>query len=338
MPERFARVAVVIPARNEERIIEHTVRAMLAQTYPALDVIVINDRSTDRTGAILNSLAAPNLVVVDGIEPPPGWLGKPWALAQGSARATNAEYLLFVDADVIYAPDAVAAMMARIEESGAAMLSVFPHFELHGFWEHVVMPNLAVAAFMFLPLWLGNRTRIPAIGAGGGPGNLIRRDVYDSFGGHEPLQGTVVDDIGLARLARKHGHRSEFVRGETMVSLRMYHGAREIIDGFTKNTFAVMQRSYVIAFIASVLAVTLHLVPYALAIARDPLGIATVATITVARLILFLSLGYRIDNALLGHPLMTIVWGWITLRSVWLTGVRRQVAWRGRTYDARKTR
>lgn len=337
MPREMPLVSVIIPARDEEREIGRTVRALLAQTYPNLEVIVLNDRSTDATGAILAAIDDPRLVVLTGEEPPAGWLGKPWALAQGSRRARG-ELLLFVDADVHYEPDAVAAAVAQLEESGVAMVSLFPRFVMHGFWEHVLMPQLPIVAFLFLPLWLGNRTRVALFGAGGGPGNLVRRAVYDSLGGHESLKDAVVDDVALARMVRRGGHRSEFVRGDDFVSVRMYHGLAEVIEGFTKNSFAVMGRSYIVA--AFVLAATFvfHGLPYFVALTGNAVAVGTVLLIALSRLILFLSLRYRVDNALLGHPLMMLGWGWIMLRSLWFTGIRRQVRWRGRTYDARRTR
>ena len=336
MPRRFPRVSVIIPARDEERTIERTVRAMLAQTYPELELIVINDRSVDRTGEILAQF--PEVVVVHGEEPPPGWLGKPWALHQGSGRATG-ELLLFVDADVIYAPDAVAAMVAHLEERPTAgMLGILPDLAARGFWEHIVMPNLAVFAYSFLPLWAVNRTKLRMLAVGGGPGNLVRREAYDAAGGHEALRDAVVDDVGLGRLVRRSGRRTEVVRAEPYVSVRMYHGLREIISGFTKNAFAVFGYNYFVALFFLTMAVVFHLVPYALAVTGNVLALITIGVIALTRLILFRAIGYRLDNALLGHPLMIATWLWILLRSIWFTGIRKQLHWRGRTYDAGGTR
>ena len=347
LPHRFPRVSVVIPARDEERTIERTVRAFLAQTYPEVEIVVVNDRSTDRTREILDGLlrspanrqppTANRLIVVDNEEPPAGWLGKPWALHQGSRRATG-ELLLFVDADVLYEPDAIAAAVAHLETCDAALLSLFPRLEMRGFWEHVVMPNLAVFAFIFLPLWLVNRTRIPLLAVGGGPGNLVRRQDYDAMGGHESLQDAVVDDVALARLMRRGGRRTETVRAEDSVTVRMYHGLGEIIRGFTKNAFAVFGYNYFVAALFLSLAVVFHLLPFALALTGNLVALAAVAVILLTRVILFASIGYRLDNALLGHPLMIGAWCWILLRSVWFTGIRRQLHWRGRTYDAGNTK
>jgi hypothetical protein len=118
----------------------------------------------------------------------------------------------------------------------------------------------------------------------------------------------------------------------------MYEGLGEIVRGFTKNGFAVVGRSYLAMTIFLVLGFVLHVLPFVLALTGDVISIAVVAVITVTRLLLFASLRYRLDNALLGHPLMIGVWAVIMLRSTWYTGVRRQLLWRGRTYDARETK
>lgn len=335
--QRQPLVSIIVPARDEERSIERAVRGFLLQTYPQLEVIVVNDRSVDRTAAILAAIADPRLIVVTGEEPPEGWLGKPWALHQGSLRARG-EILLFVDADVIYHPEAVAAAVTRFEDREVAMLALLPHLEVHGFWESVVMPNLAVFAFTFLPMWLTNRTRIALIAVGGGPGNLVRREAYDAAGGHESLKDAVVDDVALARLIRRKGMRTEVARASHLVSVRMYHGLGEIIRGFTKNAFAVFGRSYLVAAFFFAMAVVFHLLPYALAVTGDPYAIATVVLISLTRVILFRVIGYSLINALFAHPLMIATWCYILARSIWFTGIRRQLEWRGRKYDARKTR
>lgn len=337
LPADAPLVSVVVPARDEERAIERTVRAFLAQTWPNLELIVVNDRSTDATGAILRDIDDPRLTVIDNIDPPDGWLGKPWALHQGSLRARG-ELLLFADADVLYEPDAVAAAVLHLQERNVPMLSLFPRFVMRGFWEHVVMPNLAFFAFTVLPLWLSNRSRARILGIGGGVGNLIRRADYDAVGGHEALRDAVIDDVALARLVRRSGRPTQIARAEELVSVRMYDGLREIVDGFTKNSFAVTGRSYVTAAIFVIAGVVLHILPYALALTGDVFSIASVIVLTLIRLILFASLRYRLDNALLGHPLMIGVWLWIMVRSAWRTGVRRELMWRGRKYDARHTK
>ena len=328
-------VSVVIPARNEERAIERTVRAFLAQQYHRLEIIVLNDRSTDATETILTRLAAdqPRLHVIHGRPPPAGWLGKPWALHQGS-RAAHGELLLFVDADILYAPGAVAAAVARIRDTGAGMVTLMPFVEMAGFWEHIAMPMLGVTVFTIVPTWLSNRSRAVALALGGGTGSLVRRAEYDRAGGHERIRAAVVDDIALGRLLRRAGSRTELACADELARLRMYHGAGEIIEGFTKNMFAVLGRSYAAAAFWFAFGVVCNILPYALAVTGNVPALCTVAIITATRLVLFHQLRYRLDNAVLGHPLMMAFWLWVLLRSTWMTGVRKRIHWRGRVYDA----
>jgi chlorobactene glucosyltransferase len=202
----------------------------------------------------------------------------------------------------------------------------------------VAIPQLAVFVFCFSPLWLANRTRIVLLGIGAGTGNMIDRTDYQAIGGHEALKAAVVDDVALGRLVRRSGRRSMALRADEVVSVRIYHGLREIVSGFTKNAFAVFGRSYFWTLMATVFGIVFHVLPYVLAVSGDPISMATVAIITATRLILFRSLSYGLAYALLAHPLMVLLWSYIFLRSMWLTGVRNELHWRGRKYDAGQTR
>jgi glycosyltransferase involved in cell wall biosynthesis len=339
MPARMRPVSVIIPARNEERAIGRTVEALVRQTYPALEIIVVDDRSTDATGRIAAEFALkdPRVHVLTGEEPPAGWLGKPWALHQGSLAAAG-ELLLFIDADIYYAPDAIAAAVAELETQRVPMLALLPHLEMRGFWENVILPGLALIALSCMPLWLTNRTRIRLFAVGGGTGNLVERTAYEAAGGHVRLSSAVVDDVGLARLMRSSGYPTVAVRAEELVSVRIYEGLGATVRGFTKNGFSVMNRSYLAVTLALLLTIAGGILPYVLAATGDALAIAVVGVLTLNRLILFAALGYRLDSALFLHPLMVAMWCWIMLRSAWYTGIRREVAWRGRTYDAAATR
>jgi len=336
-PSQEPLVSIVIPARNEARVIERTIRALLVQDYSALEVIVVDDRSTDDTAAIARSIADPRLMVIDGEEPPSGWLGKPWALHQGSGLARG-ELLLFVDADLVYAPGALRAAVAELEATGVAMITLFPRFEMRGFAEQALMPMLPFTALSVMPVWLSNRSTIVGLALGGGSGNLIRRSAFDMTRRFEPLNRAVVDDIALARMVRRNGLRTCVVRADELISVRMYHGAREIIDGFSKNIFFAAGGSLFLAALFLVLMFVFHLLPYVLALTGDRTSIATIVLISVTRLVLFRSLRYRLDNALFLHPVMVLGWACIFLRSMWITGVRKEVRWRGRIYDAERMR
>src|SRR5205085_5375277 len=296
-------VSIVVPARNEGRTIERSIRSFLAQDYDNFEVVVVDDRSTDATGEILRSLDHPRLTVIEGTDTPAGWLGKPWALEQATSRARG-ELLLIVDADLIYAPEALRAAVAEIESLNAALIGLWPRLEMRTLAEQIAMPMLSFFGFCVLPLWLANRSRAVPLAIGGGSGNLIRRSVLDSIGGFGALKNAVVDDVSLARLARQVRERTYIFRADDLISVRMYHGAREIIDGFTKNVFVTLGRSYVRGAVNIAAMFLLHLGPYLLALTGDRLAIATVLLISVIRVVLFRSLRFRLDNAIFLHPFM----------------------------------
>jgi chlorobactene glucosyltransferase len=321
-------VSVIIPARNEERSIGATVRGMLAQTYLDLEIIVINDQSTDRTSEILASFADPRLTVLDGEETPPGWLGKPWALEQGSRRARG-ELLLFVDADIGYSPGAVASMVEEIQRSGAPMLTVLPHIEMHTLGEQVAMMMLPFIAYAGLPLWLTNRSNAVVLGIGGGVGNFVRRADYDAIGGHTALHNAVIDDIGLSRQFRASGRRTTVSMADDLISVRIYHGLAEVIVGFEKNIFAMLGSIPAVLVIAF-LTFAIHVVPFGLAFAGRPISIAIVILCTLVRLLIAVHGRYSIANAVFLHVPMVLVWTYILLQSTWLTLRRREIHWRGR--------
>lgn len=341
-------VSIIVPARNEERAIEASLRALLAQNYGSFEIVLVDDQSTDRTRetAIFAAEGDSRLTILDGETPPPGWLGKPWAHQQGAARARG-ELLLFVDADVRYEPEALGSAVAEIERSGAGLLSLMPAIGMRGFWEHVMMPQLALAAFSVLPTWLVNHVRWAKLAIGGGTGILIRRWVYEAAGGHERLRSSVIDDISLARIGAKIAP-ARVVLAEDLVSVRMYHGLREIVGGFTKNFYFVLGGNLVTAFAILLVSTLFHLAPYVWTAAAltellrgaTPsraaiLGALSLGLIHFSRLLVYIRFRYGIANALFAHALMVVLWVWVALRSTWRVGVRRQLGWRGRTYDAR---
>jgi chlorobactene glucosyltransferase len=328
--------SIVIPARNEAGRIEATVRAFLAQEYPSFEVIVVNDRSTDETGAVLGRIHDPRLVVIDGAEPPDGWLGKPWALDQGTRRAAG-EILLISDADILYAPESLRSAVAEIQRDDSALIAIFPRFDMQGFGEHVGMGMLPFALILF-PVWLFNRWQHPRVGMGAGAGNVVRRSALEGIEFFAKMRDAVVDDIALAQNLRRAGGRTHAVLAHDLVRVRMYHGAQQVVEGFTKNVFPGMGRHYSFAAVMLGLMIVLHLFPYAYAFTGDRYAIATVILISVTRVVAFGGTRHSLLNAIFLHPLMVVFWCWILIRSVWITGVRKQVHWRGRVYDARHTR
>jgi len=229
-------VSVVVPARDEQRDIEQTLRALSAQRYPALELIAVDDRSSDGTHAAMERVRADDarITVVSGSEPPAGWLGKPWACAQGAARARG-EWICFTDADVRFAPDALSSALAFAEAAGGGGVTLSPRLLCESFWERTVQPvaTLAITALVAPPA-LSQRPDAP-IALAAGAFMLMRRELYERAGGHAAVRDRVADDLALGRAVKRAGGLLVLAHGDELLEVRMYHGHRELWRGWRKN-------------------------------------------------------------------------------------------------------
>jgi len=241
-------VSVLVPARNEERrILRDCLRSILAQDYGNFEVVAVNDRSTDATGAILRELAAGDerLRVVEGEEPPVGWLGKPHALQQ-ALEASRGAWVLMADADMIFHTAALRTAVAYVQERDADALTYLPHFEAGSFWEKVFIPVWNWGFLILYPLDLVNHTRSPlAIGIGGF--FLIRRASLAPLGGFAVVRDEVLDDFRLAGYLKKSGARAFAEHAPDLARTRMYTNLRELWESATKNWFAAIHFSLALA-------------------------------------------------------------------------------------------
>ncbi|MHB1863440.1 MAG: glycosyltransferase family 2 protein [Gemmatimonadaceae bacterium] len=239
VPPPAPRVSVVIPARNEARNIERCARSVLASAYPELEVIVVDDHSTDGTGGIARAMAErdPRLRVITPDALPADWFGKQWACAAGAAVATG-EVLLFTDADTEHAPDLIPRAVNAMRDRGADLLSVAGAQEMGTFWERVIQPQL----FVMLLARYGSTERVsastrPSEVIANGQCIFVRRDAYDAMGGHGAVRHKVAEDLALAQRFVARGRRIALVTGLDQLSTRMYTSLGEIVRGWEKNVY-----------------------------------------------------------------------------------------------------
>lgn len=339
------RVSVVIPARNEAHQVRTVIESVLASSYPDIEVIVVDDRSTDTTAAVVEALAAahPALRLVRGTPLPEGWYGKPWACQQGAKVATGA-FLLFTDADTRHEPELLGRALAMLQREGADLFTVAPRQLVVTFWERAIMPQVwLLLGFRFHPTRV-NAARSPRAVVANGQFMLFPRASYDALGGHAAVRGEVVEDLAMAQRVVASGRRLYMAFAYEFMATRMYRNLREIVEGWSKNLFIGSQQSLgphpVLRAMAPLLLVAHQLFwlapPVLLCLA---LAGACAAWLMPAAVATGLAIGFwAIVSVGMGAPawygvaypagaLLTL---YIVLRSTWRG--RRRVEWRGRTY------
>ena len=242
-PEGWPSLSVIVPSRNEEQAVEAATRALLAQDYPSLEIVAVDDRSTDATGRLLDALAEGNerLVVRHLIALPEGWLGKNHAMAVG-AQSARGEWLLFTDADVFFAPDALKRAVAFACRHRLGHLVAFPHLIAPGFLERSFVATFSVFANLAFRVWELRRAGTRAF-VGMGAFNLVRREAYVAVGGHRALAFEVVDDVKLGLILRRSGVAQGAIDSGGLVRLRWQPGFLASLKGLLKNAFAAAEWS-----------------------------------------------------------------------------------------------
>jgi chlorobactene glucosyltransferase len=335
-------VSVIVPARDEAANIEMCVRSILAARYAPLELIVVDDRSSDGTAAIVERLAAApeaagRLRLVRGAELPVGWFGKPWALVQGY-RAARGDLLLFADADTRHHPELVARAVQALATEHAALLSVVPRQEMATFWERLIQPHM----FLVLAARVGdlrrvNRTRVEWDAIANGQFILTTRVAYAAVGTHEAVRQSVVEDLALAQAYVRHHLDIFLTHGEQYMSTRMYRDLSGIVAGWTKNLATGVPLAFppsrpvrrVVPYVMWLPALAWIVPPVLWALFGWPWAAAT----TVISLAIWLA-AYRVAQAPLGYallyPLGAAMVAYIMIRSAWRG---RNIEWRGRRYS-----
>ena len=236
-PQDAPLISICIPARNEENNIRRCVQAALDQDYPNIEVIVLDDRSTDATLNQLKEIAARDsrLIPISGSDLPEGWAGKPHALYQASAAARG-EWLCFVDADTFLTPQAISSCYVKALETKADLFTVMTEQILGSFWEKVVMPLVMTALSVgFSPRKVNDPSRRDAVA--NGQFILIKRSIYDLIGGHEKVKDQIVEDKAISEQVKWNGHRLVVADGMQVVRTRMYTSLPTMWEGWTKNIY-----------------------------------------------------------------------------------------------------
>lgn len=260
-----ARINILIPMRNESAVIAETVRSLLAQEYPNIEILILDDHSTDDSAQIARAAAHgdPRLRILAGEPLPPGWTGKVWACHQ-LAQQAKGDYLLFTDADVRWGPGALSALMAEAQRTNADLLTVWPTQMTQTWGERLVVPLMAFSILAYLPVLAVHHLPWPVFSAAMGQCLLFRRAAYQQIGGHAALQNQVLDDMAFAYAIKRNRLRLRMADANGLIQTRMYHNWPQARDGFAKNILAGHGNSIIFLLFSAVFHWWLFVIPWLL--------------------------------------------------------------------------
>jgi len=341
-------LSIVIPARDEEAHIEACLEAVFAVEWPGeMEVVVLDDRSSDTTGEILARLAAeePRLKILQGVELPEGWLGKPHALHRAQA-GTSGEWLLFLDADVRIDPLGPQRLLGRAIQQGAEMASALGRLKVESFWERVIQTRMGAVIAAGNPLKEVNDPESPRALANG-QCLLFKRSAYDRLGGHESIKSSVLDDVDFAKRAKAEGIAYRLYFGPGVFSCRMYSSLGEIWEGWSKNLFPALEYRWSLIFWVSFFLSLFSLLPFLL-LAKNLLLLAlggappllplVLEAVTVGIIFALDALGHHINGYRWGlfwtFPLGMLIVILLFWNSAWRIQSGRGAIWKGRIVEA----
>lgn len=235
-PKKTPKVSVLVPVRDEAENIGECLISLLRQDYPDYEVLVYEEGSKDGTKGVLSAFSDPRLRVFFGDGPAPGWLGKPWACAK-LAEMSQGELLLFLDADVRLAPEALASAVAALERENLHLISLLPRQEMPNFGVALHVSLLPWSLSSFFPLFVAKLRRVAV-----GQFLLIRRTAYEEIGGHGAIRAEVLEDQALASRAANAGLRLKLLFSRDLARCRMYRGFAEANRGLAKNLFPLFKK------------------------------------------------------------------------------------------------
>jgi len=331
------RVSIIVPARNEEGDIKHCIESLLALDYANFEVIAIDDRSTDKTGEILDAIAAngsARLKVIHVGQLPSDWMGKVHAMWLAAKEATG-EWLLFTDADVIFKPESLCRAVAYAERAGADHLVLFPRMIMKGVGERMMIAFFqTLFVFGHRPWKVADPNSKDHMGVGAF--NLVRRNVYEAIGTYQALRLEVLDDMKLGKLIKNAGHAQRNVYGKDLISVRWAKGPFGVIRNLTKNSFAILSFQWARVLLSCFVLAFLNLGPFtgiwlAPGWAKVPYALALLAMICV-----YIGMSWHSDVPayyFVLHPISSALFLYIMLSSMILAFGRGGIIWRGTFYS-----
>ncbi|MGO8733439.1 MAG: glycosyltransferase [Terriglobia bacterium] len=350
--ESSPKVSIIVAARNEEDALPAALESMLALDYPDYEIVLVDDDSRDRTGAIADEWAGKpaargRLKILHNKQLPPDWCGKVHALHL-AANAAAGEWVLATDADMVFYPSALRVAMSYALEQGVQLLSIVPELEFNSFWETVVLPAFTFLVSTFYPFRLVNDPKSSrALAAGGFI--LMKREDLNALGGYAQLREVLIEDVRLAQLFKRQGRRIHLAASRGLFHTSMYSSVGEMFEGLSRSAFEAtgfsVPKIVGIMLFANLLTVS----PWVVLVARmlrdmrsggpawhDPALFVALLACTVASLVYLPFIRHLRVPVLyvFGLPLATLFYSCVAINSALAGIIGRGVPWKGRRYRA----
>lgn len=335
-------LSVIVAARNEEKQIKESILSQLQQTYENVEWILVNDRSTDATGEIMDELTSqdPRISVIHISALPDGWLGKNHALYTGSRHATG-KWLLFTDADVHFEKEAFAKALHYFESHGLDHLTAAPNLNANKFWLKTFVAFFLFGFSYFKRPWAANNPK-SNIGTGIGAFNLVSNEAYKAFGTHEKVKMRPDDDLQLGMRMKRAGFRQRIVTALSLIEVEWYGSLKEAFVGLEKNTFAGLHYRISMVILAILGVFTTNVLPFITIFSADK----TVALLSLGNILLSGIHYFMIIKRMtvfspalfLVLPITALLFIYSIIRASCLTFKRGGIVWRGTTYKLSELR
>jgi len=339
-------VSVLIPARNEQKNIERCLRSIMNQDYRNIEIVVLNDNSTDNTEEIVKKLAKQDsrIRIIQGKPLPQGWLGKNFACFQLS-RYAKGDYLIFTDADTYHFPFSIKSSLSCLLENNLDAVCPFPKQIMVTISERMALPFINFAILLFMPLALIRKSKNPLFCTGVGQYFVFKREAYFGMGGHASVKGKILEDVHLAKKTKEAGFRYMIFDGSSSITCRMYKNFREVWKGFSRFMFSAFDYNPIIMFIVFLLVMIFLFMPFIFL----PLGffiyhwppyimtliVLQVSIICFVRICISLRFKENPLNVFL-HPISMIFILLVSFNSYFQSKFGSGISWKGRVYQTQR--
>ena len=336
-------ISILIPARNEARNISRCLKSLLKQDYPNLEIIVLNDNSTDETSKVVKVIAEKDnrVRLVEGAPLKDGWIGKNFASHQ-LAKYAKGEYFIFTDADTLHFPKTVSSAFGALITTKVDALSIYPRQIMVTFAERMTVPIINIALQCFIPFILIKKSKSPLFSTAIGQFMMFKREAYEKIGGYESIKGHMIDDIQISKRVKKSGYKFMVFDGRNTVYCRMYRNLKGVVIGLAKSIYPAFNGNILALFSFTGLLTATLLIPFTLLplgaflfdwpVAIIRLIIFQIIIVLVIKTIFAIKYKQRMLDILLAPVAMAIMDALIFV-SFFQAKYGEGLSWKGRVYD-----